>query len=45
MADIEQCQKNFGCGRVLRTLDLADAKSAFAEIERSPLTSTRGAYG
>jgi len=45
MADIKNYTLNFGYGRVLRTLNLACAKLAFAEIERSPLTSTRGAYG
>lgn len=45
MADIKNYTLNFGCGRPLCGLNLADAKLAFAEIERSPLTSTRGAYG
>jgi hypothetical protein len=36
---------NFGFGRPLRGLDFADAKSAFAEIERSPLSAERAVYG
>ncbi|MEO6033082.1 MAG: hypothetical protein ABIP61_14465 [Burkholderiaceae bacterium] len=34
MADIKNYTLNFGCGRTLRALDFADAKSACAEIER-----------
>ncbi|MCB2022461.1 MAG: hypothetical protein KDG44_16815 [Burkholderiaceae bacterium] len=45
MADIEQCQTNFGCGRVLRTLDLAGAKSTFTEVQRSSLPMTVVVYG
>ncbi|MCZ4312890.1 hypothetical protein O4H66_05685 [Comamonadaceae bacterium G21597-S1] len=34
MADIKNYTLNFGCGRSLRELDFAEAKSACAEIER-----------
>jgi len=45
MADIKNDTLNFGYGRVPRTLDLAEAKSASAEIERGRLASTRMVYG
>jgi|APFre7841882630_1041343.scaffolds.fasta_scaffold10412_2 hypothetical protein len=45
MADIKNCRLNFGSGRALGALDFADAKSAYAEIERGSLTSTGVAYG
>jgi hypothetical protein len=45
MAEIKNCTLDFGSGRALRALDFAGAKSACAEIERSPLTAERGANG
>jgi hypothetical protein len=36
---------NFAFGRALRALDFAGAKSACAEVERSPLTASRVLYG
>jgi len=45
MAGIEQCGLNFGYGRVLRTLNLAGAQLAFAEIERGSLPMTMVVYG
>jgi hypothetical protein len=35
VADIKNYTLNFGCGRSLRELDFAPAKSACAEIQRS----------
>jgi hypothetical protein len=37
MAEIKNYTLNFGCGRALRALDFACAKSAYAEIQRSSL--------
>jgi len=45
MADIENYTLNFGSGRVLRTLNLADAKLAFAEIERGSLPARIARHG
>ena len=45
MADIKNYTLNFGFGRPLRGLNLAGAKSACAEVERSLLTATRVLYG
>jgi len=45
MADIKNYTLNFGCGRVLRTPNLADAKLAFAEVQRSSLPMTMVVYG
>jgi hypothetical protein len=45
MAEIKNYTLNFGCGRPLRGLDFAGAKSAFAEVERSLLTTSRVVYG
>jgi hypothetical protein len=39
MAEIKNYTLSFGCGRPLRGLNFADAKLAFAEIERSSLTA------
>ena len=45
MADIKNYMLNFGFGRALRALSLAEAKLAFAEIERMSWPATRGVYG
>jgi len=45
MADIKNCTPNLGSGRALRALDFARAKSACAEVQRSPLTARRRAHG
>jgi hypothetical protein len=45
MAEIKNYTLNFACGRALRALNLADAKLAFAEIERGSLTAAMVAYG
>ncbi len=37
MAEIKNYTLNFGSGRPLRGLDFAGAKSACAEVQRSPL--------
>jgi hypothetical protein len=34
MAEVKNYTLNFGCSRPLRGLDLADAKSACAEVQR-----------
>ncbi len=45
MADIKNYTLNFGCGRALRALDFAGAKSACAEVQRGPLTACTVLYG
>ncbi len=45
MADIKNYTLNFGSGRALRALNLAGAKLAFAEVQRSSLTAQAGAHG
>ncbi len=45
MAEIKNYTLNFCCGRPLRGLDFAGAKSAFAEVERSSLNTTVVVYG
>jgi len=45
MADIENYTLNFGSGRVLRTLNLADAKLAFAEVQRGTLPMQMRSHG
>jgi hypothetical protein len=45
MAEIKNHTLNFGFGRPLRGLDFAAAKSAFAEVERAPLSSDRVFHG
>jgi len=45
MADIKNDTFDFGYGRALRALDFAGAKSAFAEIERSPLLAAGVPHG
>jgi len=40
MADIKNVTLNFGCGRALRALDFAGAKSAFAEVQRGRRTAS-----
>jgi hypothetical protein len=45
MADIKNYTLNFGCGRARRAPDFAGAKSACAEIERSPLFATGVSHG
>jgi hypothetical protein len=44
MADIKNYTLNFGCGTRC-ALDLAGAKSAFAELQRSPLALIVVLYG
>jgi len=39
MAEIKNYTLNFGCGRALRALDFAEAKSAFAEVQRGLRTA------
>ncbi|HMN63593.1 MAG: hypothetical protein KF786_08370 [Burkholderiaceae bacterium] len=46
MADIKNYTLNFGFGRpALPALTCASRRSAFAEVERSPLTASGRAYG
>ena len=45
MAEIENCTLDCGCGRALRALDFAGAKSAFAEIESGSLAASEVAHG
>jgi len=45
MADIKNCTLNFGCGRALRALDFACAKSACTEIQRALLLAQAGQHG
>jgi hypothetical protein len=45
MAEIKNYTLDFGCGRPLRGLDFAFAKSASAEVQRGSWFSTRGVNG
>jgi len=45
MAEIKNYTLSFGFGRALRALNLADAKLAFAEVQRSSLPASVGANG
>jgi hypothetical protein len=45
MAEIKNHTLSFGCARPRCGLDLAGAKPACAEIERSPLFAARVAHG
>jgi len=45
MAEIKNDTLNFGYGRPLRGLDLADAKLVFAEVQRTALCARVVVYG
>ena len=45
MAEIKNYTLNFCCGRLLRSLNFAGAKLAFAEVERAPQRANQVAYG
>jgi hypothetical protein len=45
MAEIKNYTLNFGYGRPLRGLNLADAKLAFAEVQRAALCARVVVYG
>jgi len=45
MAEIKNYTLNFGCGRPLRGLDFAGAKSACAEAQRGRLPADVVRYG
>ena len=45
MAEMKNYALNFGCGRALRALDFASAKSASAEIQRGPRIAAGVSHG
>jgi hypothetical protein len=45
MAEIKNYTLNFGCGRPLRGLNLADAKLAYAEVQRGSPSAGLVVYG
>jgi hypothetical protein len=45
MAEIKNYTLNFCCGRLLRSLNFAGAKLAFAEVERAPRRTHKVANG
>jgi hypothetical protein len=45
VAEIKNYTLNFGCGRLLRSLNFAGAKLAFAEIQRGSLLACGVVYG